>query len=49
MNHCDQTEELDEAEEMPHMATAELAGIERRSRRQFKIAREERIRVKTSE
>jgi hypothetical protein len=42
-------EDLDEAQQMPHMATAELARIERRSRRRFKIAREERIRVRASE
>jgi hypothetical protein len=41
--------ELDEAEKMPHMATAELAGIGRRSRRRFEIAREEGIRVRASE
>jgi hypothetical protein len=35
-------EALNEAERMPHMATAELAGIARRSRRRFEIAREER-------
>jgi hypothetical protein len=42
-------EELDEAERMPHMAMAELARIERRSRRRFAIAREELIRVRASE
>jgi hypothetical protein len=35
-------EALDEAERMPHMAAAELARIERRGRRRFEIAREER-------
>jgi hypothetical protein len=42
-------EELDEAEQMPHMAMAELAGIKRRSHRRFAVAREERIRVRASE
>jgi hypothetical protein len=42
-------EELNEAEQMPYMATAELAEIERRSRRRFAVAREERIRVRANE
>jgi hypothetical protein len=42
-------EELDEAERIPHMAMAEFARIERRSRRRFAIAREEIIRVRASE
>jgi hypothetical protein len=45
-------EELDKAERMPHMVTAELAGA-RRNRatksRRFAIAREEPIRVRSSE
>jgi hypothetical protein len=43
-------EGLEEAERMPCMATAELAGIKRRSRRRFTVARERRaIRVRSSE